>query len=99
MIIKDCEEFYKRLIKGFKDNQLRIETGFVEYYDRDSHSGELSLFHKSKEFEHQREFRILISNQSNTPIKFSIGSLHDVADMYDSSVLEGIEYHAPKPLE
>jgi hypothetical protein len=92
ILIKDCKEFYKRIKQGFADNQLNIETGFVNYYQKDKYFGEVSLFQKSDEFSHQKEFRIVIENRTNDVVKFSIGGLEEIAEVFTTDILDELKY-------
>jgi hypothetical protein len=93
LFVHDCKSFYERLLQGFKENGFRIGTGFVTYYDINSHTGDLGFFHKSNEYEYQKEFRILIDNsKEQIPLSFKIGHLHDVATVYESNAIESVIY-------
>jgi len=50
----------------------------VLYYGNE-YSGKVDFFRKHEKFKSQKEFRIFISNELNTPIKLNIGSLEDIA--------------------
>jgi len=97
LLVKDNQRFYDMLIDSFVKNNLKVQTGFVKYYDKKKINGELDLFHKPNEFGYQKEFRILIQNQEIAPIKFQIGSLKDIADIYETKDLGTLEYkYAPQ---
>jgi hypothetical protein len=88
LLIKDNQQFFDRLMKGFENEKLSIKTGFVKYYDKHLINGELDLFHKSKEFEYQKEFRIIVKNDMQNPIKFQIGSLKEISEIFETKDLE-----------
>lgn len=87
LLIKDNQEFFNRLIKGFEKENYDIRTGFVKYYDRHKINGELDIFHKSQEFEYQKEFRIIIKNERQSLIKIQIGSLKNISQVFETKDL------------
>lgn len=88
LFIKDNKLFFDRLIAGFEEVNLKIMRNFVKYYDKHLISGELDIFHKSNEFEYQKEFRIVIKNDEQNPIKIQIGSLKGISQIFESKELE-----------
>lgn len=92
LLIKDSKQFFERLIEGFQNKKLKIKTGFVKYYDKHSINGELDLFYKSNEFEYQKEFRIIIENETQTPIKIQVGSLKEISEIFDTKDLDTLIY-------
>lgn len=57
----------------------RLQHGLVEYYDMETHNGDLSIFHKRREYAHQSEYRFAVERFNYTPKSFEIGSLADAA--------------------
>jgi len=90
ILIKDNKQFFERLHQAFRKAGLIFETGFITYYDKEAEEGELGLFHKSHEFAYQKEFRILIQNHERKTIKIHLGSLRDIAEVYESKHLESL---------
>jgi hypothetical protein len=88
LLIKDNRQFFDRLVKGFENEKRNIKTGFVKYYDKHLINGELDLFHKSNEFEYQKEFRIIVRNEGQDPIKFQIGSLKEISQIFETKDLD-----------
>lgn len=81
LLIKNNELFFKLIKDELKKNNYSFDTGFVEYYDKDNESKDLTLFDKPLEFEYQKEFRFYVYNDTDQPIKLQLGSLKEIADI------------------
>lgn len=92
MLVKDNKKFFDLLLEAFKKISQSVQMGFVKYYDRETYNGALTPFHKSKESDYQKEFRFLIRNKDNNPIRFQIGSLEGIAQIFDTSDLEKLTF-------
>lgn len=64
--------------------------GHVDYYKESGVNENITAFHKPDIFEHQNEFRILIKENSTTPLSFEIGSIEDISIMFDTNDLKKI---------
>jgi hypothetical protein len=82
LMIKDNQYLFSSIEKELKKNGYKYHHGFVEYYDRDKISKELTIFNKPNEFEYQKEFRFYVYNDQVKPIKINIGSLQDKAEIF-----------------
>jgi hypothetical protein len=82
VMIKDLPLFFNKIENELKKNNLKFSHGFVDYYDKDEVSREITLFEKPLEFEHQKEFRFYVENDKIEPIKIQIGSMKDYAEMF-----------------
>lgn len=92
LLIADTQKFYDLLISNLEKSYLKIKIGFVTYYSKNTINAELDFFHKPNDFEYQKEFRILIENEEVKPIIIQLGSLRDVAQMFEIKDLESMEY-------
>ena len=81
VMIKDLPLFFNKIENELKKNNLKFNHGFVDYYDKEEVSREITLFEKPLEFEHQKEFRFYVENDKIKPIKIQIGSMKDYAEI------------------
>jgi hypothetical protein len=81
VMIKDLPLFFNKIENELKKNNLKLSHGFVDYYDKEEVSREITLFEKPLEFEHQKEFRFYVENDKIKPIKIQIGSMKDYAEI------------------
>ena len=82
VMIKDLPLFFNKIENELKKNNLKFSHGFVDYYDKEEVSREITLFEKPLEFEHQKEFRFYVENDKIEPIKIQIGSMKDYAEVF-----------------
>ena len=82
VMIKDLPLFFNKIENELKKNNLKFNHGFVDYYDKEEVSREITLFEKPLEFEHQKEFRFYVENDKIKPIKIQIGSMKDYAEVF-----------------
>ena len=84
LIIENISYFLNRLEECLTSQGFKFWHGFVEYFDKDSISKELTPFDKPLEFEYQKEFRFFIQNNQPEPMSFKIGSLKNHAEVVTS---------------
>ncbi len=78
-------EFIKRVKDGLKQHGfVDVQSGPVEYYPN-NYTGPVNFFRKHERLSYQNEFRFVVPNQLNTTIKISIGSLSDIAVVFEKS--------------
>ena len=82
ILIKNPLKFITLICNQLDRNKFIYQIKQVEYYDKKEINGEISLFHKTTEYEYQKEFRIVLFNNGNTPIKIEIGSLKAYAEVF-----------------
>ncbi|AWM14620.1 hypothetical protein DI487_12655 [Flavobacterium sediminis] len=82
VMIKDLPFFFNKIENELKKNNLKFIHGFVDYYDKEEVSREITLFEKPLEFEYQKEFRFYIENDEIKPIKIQIGSMKNYAEIF-----------------
>ncbi|WP_459925349.1 hypothetical protein [Desulfatiferula olefinivorans] len=91
----NISEFENRLRKAFSsDNSIYIPRNDgilakqVTYLDRDKHHGPMNVFNKFEDYSWQYEWRIAVNQASGRgPYKFKIGSLYDIAHVFESDDL------------
>ena len=71
--------FLERVVNALDREGKQYSYGSVDYKDRASFEGELSLFNKFDSYRYQNEFRIIVENNADSPMKLSIGSIDDIA--------------------
>jgi hypothetical protein len=76
--------FIKRVRQALDAQQIGYTFDYVSYYDEKGYEGDLSIFHKPNSFAHQNEYRMAINNDKFEPVKFTIGSIADIAVLVDS---------------
>lgn len=79
ILIHNPREFLKRVIHALKDaGYKKICHDKVSYYS-DTYSGYLGPFKKHNRMKSQREYRIYVENENNSPIKVCVGNISDIA--------------------
>ncbi len=92
LMIKNPPLFFNRIEQELKNSKLKFRHGFVKYYDASKTNGEITLFQKQLEYEYQKEFRFYIERESIEPLILNIGSLKDIAEIYESNeLIKGLE--------
>lgn len=82
LMIKEPGTFITKVGNALNDAGYKFGHNLVEYYDKTTFSGELTLFQKSLEYEYQKEFRFSIENQALEPITIKIGSMKDYSEIF-----------------
>ena len=91
VLIKNLPLFFYKIESELKKNNLKFSHGFVDYYDKEEVSREITLFEKPLEFEHQKEFRFYVENDKIEPIKIQIGSMKDYAEIFKIEDVLGLK--------
>jgi hypothetical protein len=81
LLIKDCQYFLNKIQEALINSGRSFTHGFIEYYNKETISKDLTLFEKPNEFEYQKEFRFYVANDKLEPIKIRIGSLQNYAQV------------------
>lgn len=88
LLITDTIAFKERLEKKLNELEFDYNLGFVDYYDASIDQNNLTVFHKSAEFNFQHEVRMHIKGQKEAFVSFEIGSLEDISMFIDSGHLD-----------
>jgi hypothetical protein len=91
LLIYDVQRFWDLLTGELNIKGYKFEHGLIEYYDGESYNGELTPFHKRKEYSYQSELRFLISNPTSEPLIIKLGSLKGVSQVIEMKDLSEIE--------
>ena len=92
LLINNPKEFKVRLEKEIYKSKFKYQARAIRYYDKWKHNGPLTLFHKSVDYSYQNEFRIVVPNNSNKPIKLNIGSLADISQIVKTERLKRLRF-------
>lgn len=63
----------------------------IEYYNHENINGEISLFQKIQEYKYQSEYRVVVQNNKQEPLKILIGSLKNHSEMFAINSLEDLK--------
>jgi hypothetical protein len=77
-VLKDGDEFLRRVRCVAERAGLRPEIGMVEYVDEREYQGEMGIFRKSSLFAYQSELRIALKPGTGAPYQLEIGNLADI---------------------
>lgn len=91
VFIKDLPEFFPLLKASLTLTGCKFFHGFVEYFDKNSINGHISVFQKPMEYEYQKEFRFFIERETTDPLIFSIGNLSHIAEIFKSELASEIK--------
>lgn len=78
-VLKDGDEFLRRVRGATERASLCLEWKMVEYVSEREHHGEMGIFRKSSEFSYQSEFRIAVLPGTGSPYLLEIGDMTDIA--------------------
>jgi hypothetical protein len=77
-VVKDGDEFLRRVRTAAQCAGLMLEIKMVEYVDPREHQGPMGVFRKSSAFAYQSEFRIALMPGTGVPFPFRVGDLSDI---------------------
>ena len=82
--ITDWRQFFERIDFAVKRENLHIAKRAVEYVPRNEHHGVMGAFRKFTGYEHQSEFRFVISPGFGHPYQLILGDISDIAIIGDA---------------
>jgi hypothetical protein len=91
LLIHNVDEFWRRVKSTLEREYIKIEFGYVQYYDYKTFMGHAGVFHKSSMFEYQNEFRVFIAREESKPLIIQIGDISDISKIFKSSDLLNLE--------
>src|SRR5260370_28697547 len=77
-VLKDGDEFLRRVKAAALRSGHELKHQLVEYVDNTNYSGPLGIFRKSSCFRYQSEFRIALFPGTGEPYRFNIGDISDI---------------------
>ena len=87
-LLKDFDEFMKRVKAAVSGTEQELGYTLVEYIDETSHEGPVGPFKKLSDFSYQSEFRIGLFPGTGAPFKLQVGDLSDIVIIGPSSDLK-----------
>lgn len=91
LLITDTKAFIKKIISQIESRNLHFNLGYVKYYNKNLYSGILDPFHKPDNFNYQNEFRIYIQSKYDMSIQLEIGSIKNITQVFDISMIENFK--------
>lgn len=92
LLVKNNPEFLRRIKHAIKEKGYRCQDGFIDYYDKNTYCGDVGIFKKPLDYEHQKEFRIYVPRPNPDALVLKIGSLKRIAQIHKSiDIIEGLE--------
>ena len=86
VVITNLEAFIDRVKNELNKRNLKSKFGSVEYFREDKHVGVVHRFMKRNKYKKQNEFRIIVDNKDNSPLKINIGSMKDIAHYFEGNL-------------
>jgi hypothetical protein len=78
-ILKDGDEFLRRVHATAKKENIVLKQGLVEYVDKATYNGAMGVFRKFSNFAYQSEFRLSVVTRKDTPFSLRIGDISDIS--------------------
>jgi hypothetical protein len=79
VILKDGDEFLRRVYATAKKENIVLKQGCVEYIDKAKYNGAMGVFRKFSEFAYQSEFRLSVVTEKETPFSLRVGDISDIS--------------------
>lgn len=92
VLITDPNQFISRCQKAANDLGYKLFYGRVEYFTDDNYNKKIEItpFMKRDKYKAQKEFRLFIDFNSNTPQLLKIGNISDIAILIHKSGINSI---------
>lgn len=91
VLIHNPHEFLNRIEDTLDKMNLKYECGVVEYIDKNTFQGHMSIFNKFSSYAYQNEFRFHVRNKEDNPLILKLGSLKDIAKLLPAEYLKYME--------
>tara|TARA_R110002124_G_scaffold280858_1_gene454581 strand:- start:236 stop:724 length:489 start_codon:yes stop_codon:yes gene_type:complete len=91
LFIRGTKKFIDKLTSEIEKLNMSYKAKPVEYYDNEKTNEQINLFQKIQEYKYQNEYRVIVQNNSQEPIKISIGSLKDYSEMFALDSLDDLK--------
>ena len=88
MVLIKPTEFLNRIQFVLEKHGYSFESRFVQYYNDKEIDGVVNPFQKRNIFSHQSEYRIFVANIIDNPIKITIGSIEDIAQIINGKMIK-----------
>lgn len=95
VVFIDPQTFIERLYNNVKDKVLSFKSDTIEYIDKNTYHGDVGIFKKFNEYEHQNEYRVALEplpklRGSNKEFIVEIGDISDIAVIMKTEQLESV---------
>lgn len=87
IIVKDVSKFISLISEKLNEKGFSNSHNLINYYNYSINNHNLTLFDKSHIFSYQNEHRIIAKTNIDNPIKFTIGSMKEYAEIHISKDL------------
>lgn len=77
-VLRDFDEFVKRVTAAVPHTGQELKCGLVEYIDETSYEGPVGIFKKNSCFSYQSEFRMALLPGTGATLRFDVGNLSDI---------------------
>lgn len=93
VVILDAYTFMEKVKAAVEELGFELLSRKVNYIELKDYSGKMGPFTKDQSFAHQNEFRIVLMGKGRPegPLKFSIGSLEDIALIGPSKGIKNLQ--------
>lgn len=88
VLIGKPTEFLNRIQARLAKLGHSFESRFVQYYNDKEIDGVVNPFQKRNILSHQSEYRIFVVNNIDKPIKITIGSIEDIAQIINGKMIK-----------
>jgi hypothetical protein len=92
LIINNPKVFVDKMDSELNNCKYYFERATISYYDQTENQENVSAFHKTSEYEYQKEFRYLIKGNTKQPLRLKIGSLTDIAEIGETNKFKGLRF-------
>jgi hypothetical protein len=94
LVIVNVPEFFNRIKLALTRQKLLYSIDFVKYCDLKKYHGDKGPFVKDIAYEYQKEYRIVIYNQTNSSTSIYIGNIEDISIFNDGGVSDlDVRFH------
>ncbi|MCT4587648.1 MAG: hypothetical protein N4A71_07490 [Carboxylicivirga sp.] len=86
LLIEDPIRFLRSIVSEFNRRNIQYEFNYINYVDFAIEERELNSgpFRKTKDYSHQKEFRIIIPNRDNHPKEIYLGDISEYCRIFSS---------------
>ena len=91
LIIYNTKEFITRVKEKVSELDYKLDCDLVKYYDDQTYSGNLGIYHKPIKYNYQNEFRLFVKRVENSVLSFKIGSIEDISTAFKSNKLKSLK--------
>ena len=92
VLIHNVGEFINRVRAAVIKKGYEFNVEPVSYYNHKNMEGALTPFMKSAVYQDQKEIRIWVPNQLSEDLKFEIGDMSDISNIYSIGAIKTLSY-------